>query len=265
MNQAGLIARITEVLGDLPAIAGAFLGGSFGRGAADDYSDVDVFVVVDDPDGIPDVLTELARKVATISPILFSRTLPNARTINAITVDWLRFDLTVVSPAELAYLGRNELKPLLDPLEILQTVPEGSGQPPKPSPEMLLEIVHEFIRVLGLSVVVKGRDDLVVAETGAGLLRDMLIRIMVLENAPQPIRGVLSAKRNLTEPQIEVLKTLPPVEATWLSIFARTKAIGERFLPRARTLAGELGARWPGEFEKATLARLEVNLGLKIR
>ena len=263
MDQAALIARITQVLGDLPGIAGAFLGGSVGRGEADDYSDVDIFVVVGNLDSIPDVLAQLANKAETISALLFSRTLPNARTINAITVDWLRFDLTVVSPVELAH-GRDELKPLLDPLDVLGTLPDASGQPQKPSPETLLEIVHEFIRVLGLSVVVKGRDDLVVAETGAGLLRDMLIRIMVLENEPQPRRGVLSAKRNLTEPQIELLKTLPPLEATWPSIFARTKAIAEQFLPRARTLAGELGASWPAEFEKATLARLEANLGLKI-
>ena len=183
MNQADLIARVTQVLGNLQGVAGAFLGGSFGRGEADAYSDVDVFVVVD-PDVIPDALAQLASKAETISPLLLSRTLPNARTINAITVDWLRFDLTVVSPAELAYVGRDELKPLLDPLDILETLPEQSGQPPNPSPETLLEIVHEFIRVLGLSVVVKGRDDLTVAENGVGLMRDMLIRIMIPRKRP---------------------------------------------------------------------------------
>ena len=64
--------------------------------------------------------------------------------------------------------------------------------------EGLVEIVNEFIRVLGLSVVVNGRDDVVTAQTGTNLLRDMLIRIMAFENGAQPQRGVLSLKRNLT-------------------------------------------------------------------
>jgi predicted nucleotidyltransferase len=264
MNQADLIARITKVLGGLERIGGAFLGGSFGRGETDDYSDVDVFVVVTNAEDIPIVFTELTNNVGKVSPILFSNVLPNARTINSITMDWLRFDLTVVSRAELVQVARDQLKPLFDRLAVLETLPATSPQRPNIPPKALLDIINEFIRVLGLSVVVKGRDDLIVAQTGTNLLRDMLIRIMVLENGPQPQRGVLSLKRNLTQHQIATLKSLPLLEATWSSIFGRTKAIAEQFLPRARALAEELGAAWPQEFERVTLAHLEEKLGLKI-
>ena len=264
MSQADLIAQITKMLSALERIGGAFLGGSFGRGEADDYSDVDVFVVAANAEDIADVLTELADNVAKVCPILFSNVLPNARTINSITVDWLRFDFTVVSQAELAHFARDQLEPLFDRLAVLETLPATSAQPPKLPPKALLDVINEFIRVLGLSVVVKGRDDLIVAQTGTNLLRDMLIRIMVLENGPQPRRGVLSLKLNLIPDQIEVLKSLPPPDATWSSVFGRTKVIAEQFFPRARPLAEELGAVWPEEFERVTLAYLENEIGLKI-
>src|SRR4051794_36326477 len=103
MNQADLISRITHALGDLERIDAAFLGGSFGRGEADDYSDVDVYVVVAASDTIPAMLGELANGTAEVAPIVFSQVLPNARTINSITTDWLRFDFTIVSRAELGY------------------------------------------------------------------------------------------------------------------------------------------------------------------
>ena len=57
-----------------------------------------------------------------------------------------------------------------------------------------------------------------------------------MENAPQPRRGVLALRRELTPDQVAVLLDLPPLDATWPSIYARTKAIAEQFFPRARTL-----------------------------
>ena len=95
----------------------------------------------------------------------------------------------------------------------------------------MLDIVNEFIRVLGLSAVVHGRDDLVVGQTGTDLLRDLLIRIMVLENGPSPRRGVLALGRALTADQRASLLRLPAAEATWPAVFERTAAIAGEFFP----------------------------------
>jgi predicted nucleotidyltransferase len=265
MNQADLITRITTVLSGIDRVGAALLGGSHGRGEADDYSDVDVYVVVSNAEDIAIVLAALTDSVATVAPILFSKPLPNARTINSITTEWLRFDFTVVSGAEMAYFARDQIKPLFDRLNVVETLRATAEHRRNLSAEGLLDIVNEFIRVLGLSVVVNGRDDLIVAQTGMNLLRDMLIRIMTLENAPQPQRGALSLRRSLTPDQYEALLKLPPLEATWSSNFARTVAVAEQFFPRARALAKELGAAWPEEFERVTLAHVEDKLGLKLR
>lgn len=113
-------------------------------------------------------------------------------------------------------------------------------------------------------MVVKGRNDPVVAQTGTNLLRDMLIRTMAMANAPQPRRGVLALQRDLTPEQLAVLLDLPPPGATWASIFARTKAFAAQFFPRARALAEELDAPWPETFERVTRKLLKDRIGLDV-
>lgn len=264
MDQAALIDRIAEALEPLPGLGSAFLGGSHGRDEADAYSDVDIYVVVADADDIPDLLPRLEQSVDQVSPILFKKVLPNARTINCITTDWLRFDLTVVSGIELAFVAGGAAKPLFDRLGLAEALSVTPVTAPAPTADAILDVVNEFIRVLGLSMVVKGRGDLVVAQTGTNLLRDMLIRVMAMENAPQPRRGVLALRRDLTPDQVAVLLELPPLDATWPSIFARTKAIAAQFFPRARTLAEELDAPWPETFEQVTRKLLRDRIGLNV-
>ncbi|MCE2407650.1 MAG: hypothetical protein J4G19_09160, partial [Pseudomonadales bacterium] len=157
MDQAGLINRIAVVLERLPRLGGAFLGGSHGRDEADAYSDVDVYAVLAEAGDIPDLLPCLEQSIDEISPILFSKVLPNARTINCITMDWLRFDLTVVSKIELAFVAGGTVKPLFDRLGLAEALDTTPARAPEPTADAILEVVNEFIRVLGLSLVAKGR------------------------------------------------------------------------------------------------------------
>src|SRR4029450_13840546 len=116
--------------------------------------------------------------------------------------------------------ARDPLNPLCDRLDVFEKMRATSEHRRNLTAEGLVEIVNEFIRVLGLSVVVNGREDVGTAQTGTNLLRDMLIRVMALENGAQPQRGVLSLKRNLTQAQFAALTNLPPLEGTEPSVFA---------------------------------------------
>ena len=139
MDQAELTDRIVEMLEGLPGLGSAFLGGSHGRGEADAYSDVDVYVVVAEAADIPDVLARLAQSVGEISPVLYSKVLPNARTVNCITMDWLRFDLTVVSGIELAFLAGGQVKPLFDRLGLFEALSAAPAPAPQSSAEAFLD------------------------------------------------------------------------------------------------------------------------------
>ena len=262
MDQGGLTERIAGLLVRLDRVESAFLGGSHGRGEEDAYSDVDVYAVVAEAGHVEPVLREIAGRVGEIAPVLYSKELPNARTINCIARDWRRFDLTVVTATELPFVAGGRLEPLFDGLGVLDRL---ADMPDKtPSAGAVLDMVNEFIRVLGLSVVVHGRDDLVVAQTGTNLLRDLLIRVMVLENGPSPHRGVLALGRALTSDQRAALLGLPAAEATWAAVFERTQAIAGEFFPRARAVATEVGTEWPEVFEEATRLHLEQTLGLRL-
>lgn len=262
MDQTDLIARIADVLEKTPHVGSAFLGGSHGRDEADEYSDVDVYAVVADGEHIAAVLAQIADRVDEIAPILYSKVLPNARTINCITTDWNRFDVTVIGPLEMAVIAGRHIKRLFDDLGIYQSLVEAPPPIREPLPDELKDIVNEFIRVLGLSTVVNGRNDVVVAQNGTNLLRDMLIQVMVLENGPQPRRGVLALQRSLTPSQVESLVKLPALSATWSSVLECTQAIAGEFFPRARALADQLGVTWPEKFERVTRECLEEQLGL---
>ena len=264
MDQQELIDQITTTLEQLSEVGAAFLGGSHGRGESDAFSDIDVYVVVAEAALIHDSFKKLASSVADIAPILYAKKLPNARTINCITDDWLRFDLTVVTGIELGFLAGGQVKPLFDNLEITDAIVSAQPTIRRPSEDEFLEDVNEFIRILGLSVVVKKREDLVVAQTGTNLLRDILIRTMVLENLPQPQRGVLALGQSLTLAQQVALKQLPVAEANWSAIYKSTTAIATEFFPRARHLAKRLNANWPEEFERVTREYLIEEIGLSL-
>jgi UTP:GlnB (protein PII) uridylyltransferase len=103
VNQADLIDRVTNVLSGLPRAGSAFLGGSFGRGEADDFSDVDVYVVVAGPEDIPPMLTELPTIWRRCIRSRF-RTCLNARTINSVT-GMVAPDFTVLTQHEIGYLA----------------------------------------------------------------------------------------------------------------------------------------------------------------
>lgn len=264
MHQQNLIDRLTEFLKRMTEIGGAFLGGSHGRDEADAFSDVDVYAVVTDSENIPDTFKNLANAITGVAPILYSQALANARTINCITDDWLRFDITVVTGFELGFLARGQVKPLFDRLGITDAVMSATQPPYQRSPDDLVADVNEFIRILGLSVVVRHRDDLVVAQTGTNLMRDILIRTMLSENGPHPVRGVLALSRSLTPAQQTELTQLPAAEANWPAIENRTKAIATAFFPRARRLATRLKAKWPDKFEQATKKYLSQEIGFEV-
>ena len=264
MNHQDLIDQITTVLQRHTGVGGAFLGGSHGRNEADAYSDVDVYVVVSDSEIVQDALKTLAVSVSEIAPFVHSKVLPNARTINCITKDWQRLDLTVVTGLELGFIAGGQVKVLFDNLDITDALMSATPAIRQPTADALIDDVNEFIRILGLSAVVRGRDDLVVAQTGTNLMRDILIRTMVLENSPQPQRGVLALSRSLTSNQQAELKNLPAADANWSAIDARTMAIAESFFPRARRLAAKLEADWPEMFEQVTREHLSEEIGLEL-
>lgn len=260
MKQTTLIEHIAGGLRDDKALAGLFLGGSFGRGTEDSYSDID-FIALVEPDAQTATIARWRECLQSITPIVFWRQRGQGNVlVNAITADWLRCDLSVMPPASFTGRARNTVRPLIDRDDRYGSLPE--TLPVKaPDTGKVEFLIGEFLRVLGLLNVVVGRREYVTAVGGTGMLRDHLVSLM-LEAANVAGRGgALHLSKALPEDEMQTLLRLPFPKPERQAVIDANFSIAEQFLPRARALAKQLELSWPNDFEQATLQMLARSLG----
>lgn len=260
--QQSLIDAITRVLSADGRIESAWLTGSLGKGAGDEFSDVDVTVVTPDA-SLEETLRSYSNDTSGIAPVVFSQVV-HGRIVNCVTREWERFDLTFVKPAEYAVMPLAAARPLFNRGTPERTFP--APPPYKTTAPRVLQLSNEFIRVIGLTPVGIGREEFTILQEGVGLLRRMTLDLMLEANGigPQARVGALHMNLFLTQEQRGALQAVPPVGATRESVIAADIALARIFLPLAKKLAAETGAPWPSSFEDATRAHLARTLGAQI-
>src|SRR5580704_6663237 len=262
-DQQSLIGALHLWLEAAPSVQAAWLAGSLGKGGGDQFSDVDLLLLVGDGAHAA-VSNSLAAKLdAVVRPVLVNK-LFGGRVLNIVTDDWQRFDLSLVEAAELARFNAAELTPLFNRSD--HTPPTREEAPYQTPPDALLKLVQEFLRVLGLSVGAMGREEYQLALNGIDLLRRMTMDLMLEENGVSPARrgGALHRNPFLTAEQRAELAALPPLSANRASLIETNGAFAAIFLPRSRRVAAQIGMTWPKDFEAATRRHLERGLGLEI-
>ncbi|AHF84216.1 DNA polymerase III subunit beta [Rhizobium leguminosarum bv. trifolii WSM1689] len=262
MWQEQFIEKIRQVVSGDPRVVGLFLAGSFGKGQADTYSDIDLLAVVarDDQAEFSGAWRQQLEKIA---PIVFWNELgKEERVFNAITDQWQRIDLGVVDEGALKKRSQDSLKPLIDRHGLYDTLPATtpwSG----PNKEYLTYLINEFIRVFGLLAVANGRGEYLLSVAGVDLLRMMLFNLLSEEVERADKGGMLAWSRRLSEEQLDLLATIPPAAPTRQSIIDAHLACASAFLPRARRMAERWEIEWPQRFEDATWRHLEREVGMK--
>ncbi len=258
-EQQALLKRLTAALAADPRVHAAWLGGSLGQDAGDAWSDVDIVVLVEEPNR-PACIADYRATHPGLPPLVLSHVV-YGRVLAAITPDWERFDLSFLTAGELPSQDGAGLKlllgdPALTPPPRIQ-VP-GALQPLGP-------LVTEFLRVLGLAPVAVGRGEWLTMQQGVELLRHMLIDLMLIENeVPPGSRGAKRLNAFLTDDQRAWLEALLPPLAEREALITANAALARQFLARAKPLAAKLGAPWPTAFEDATRRHLKVTLSLEI-
>jgi predicted nucleotidyltransferase len=262
-EQQELLDAIHAALAHDPDVEAAWLGGSLGRGAGDAFSDVDVVVLAGEGQASR-VGMRYAQDVAQIAEPALTNPLFGGRVLNVVTKDWRRFDLSFIEPADLARYDAARLAPLFNRGE--RTPPTAAAAPYGPGPETVLKLVNEFLRVLGLLVVAVGREEWVLAQSGADILRRLTVDLMLEENGVGPVErgGALHRNPLLAGEQRRELEALAPVAANRASVIAANAELAAVFLPRARRLGQRIGMTWPAVFEAATKQHLKAHLGLAI-
>ena len=260
MDQGEFIGYVVSEMIHHTRMRGLFLGGSYGQGTADSFSDIDLIALVE-PDAHEDMIAVWRGILESIAPIVFwNRRGQEKVLLNAITADWLRCDLSLMPPSAFAGRARKSVKPLIDRDGLYETLPESLAEK-GPDPDKVKFLIDEFIRVLGLLHVVIGRGEYLVAVTGAGILRDHLTNLMLEETASAGRGGALHLSKALPPPDMALLLSLPGPKPDRNELIEAHFQIARQFLPRAYGLAARLGLPWPEGFERATLRKLGATLG----
>ena len=233
------------------SIEAMFVSGSVAEGTADAFSDLDLVVVMNQPN-LTALMDEIRAVVDDAEPLVLDYR-RGGHVLCLITEEWHRIDL-VFGGSDSGILDQ-VLIPVFDPDDLY----DGAVSEKAPEPataDDLIKLVTEFLRVLGLSAVVHGRKDVHVGHDGADLLRHSLIELLLME-PPRRVRpGAKKLLPVLTDEQQSVLKDLPPVADHLELLNAYNAAVASAFLPRARQLTETLGGVWPIALERATRAHL---------
>jgi len=203
--------------------------------------------------------------VATIASVVLTNRLSfrSSTVFNQVTADWLRFDVSVITPASLDRYTASTVRPLFDKDDLYSRLRQ-KGEPLAPSGPRIQGLTKEFMRVLGLLPVVLGREEYAVSASGSGLIRMLLIQLMTEDVAVEDRGGALHLRGLLPDAQLAAIDELPPILATRESAIAVHMAVARLFLPLARDLSKRTGTPWPDALESALRAHLDSQLGLKL-
>lgn len=254
LDQQALMDQVTTALSADHRIRALLLSGSFGRGTADAWSDVDLIAFVA-PEHREAVMDGWRGTLETITPIVFFNRLPWAPVLNAITDTWLRCDLQVSTPAEARGMTQDRYKVLFDHDGLYAALPP-AGPEPTTEPQKLLGTITEFIRILGLLHVADGRGEYELAVTGTGMLRGLFTTLLIEEMQRGDQGGMLHLSRKIDAERMNLLLALPVAEPNRASVLRANAALARAFFPRAKAFAEMLGLDWPTAFETATRNKL---------
>jgi predicted nucleotidyltransferase len=261
--QRALVAHLESVLAADVRLQSVWLGGSFGRGDGDAWSDIDVIAVVDEEDR-PACLAEYTGARNPVGETVLLMAL-FGRIAHAVRPDWERYDLLFVTPAEFRAYDRRALRPLA-PASLDAPAADIAWPPHQPAPEALVASAQEFLRVLGLLPTAIGREEWLSSQEGAHLLRRMLIEMMIEANGVSRAERGGAKKLNpyLTPSQRASLEALAPPGADREALIAANVALARLFLPLAKEVLAKAGAGWPQALETATRAHLASTLAVTI-
>ncbi|WP_342075384.1 nucleotidyltransferase domain-containing protein [Yoonia sp. SS1-5] len=260
MDHPEIIQTITDAIITKPQIRALFLGGSYGTGMADAYSDIDFVIVT--PEGATDDIAAIWQDAIaqTGEIVLWWDRKPVPVLINAITDDWTRTDVMILKPDQMGAQSQANLRPLFDHDGIHDRLKERPA-PTKPDLKKAKYQFEEFIRILGLLHLVVGRKEYINGVLGVFHLRNLLVDLLIQETDAPHRGGQLHLNRLITDEQKALLVALPPPVADRDQLIAAHLAYAKAYLPRARKRAAKLGIAWPDRFETATWAKLHADLG----
>ena len=250
--QQEYLHKLQSALEVNPAIKAAWRSGSFGRGNADRFSDIDLNLWLDAAD-VDDFRKTTQAWLETMRPLVLFRWMFNDRMANALTADGLRLDLWLHTDAAPA-LDPTRVQVLFDREHMLQMRADNAMPDAAALRSRLLEQIREFWRCIALTPAVIGRDERIVALMGLTIEVNILTEVIITGYGIPRDSGVKRLNPFLPEKlRLEIEEALAFDGLTNSSLVQAHLALARTMQEEGRQLATRHGFDYPVALETAAL------------
>lgn len=250
--QHEFLADLQQKLAADPQIEAAWLAGSFGRGNADRYSDIDLHLLVNDASGFR---AGARAWLEALRPLVLYKVIFDGQMINALTAAGLRIDLWLHASAPAHALDPASHRVLIDRAGALR-LEAPAPAPPDPAQlsATLLAQIEEFWRCIALLPTVIGRRELLVAFTGLNVELTLATDLLLAGYGRTRERGVKVLNAYLGDErraELEAALQLQGLHAE--SLVMAHMALAGVIRAHGPLLAARHGFTYPRELEEAVL------------
>lgn len=251
MHQEYLEAFADKAASDV-RVLGAWLEGSFAKGTADRYSDIDIHLLVAE-ENKETFQHGLESWLSDIQPlVLFKDTFPG-QMMTCITTVGLRVDVWLHT-GDTITLERTQVHLLSAVKGCIQLKEVCGDQESKDVSSVLKQHFNEFWRVLAILPTVLGREEHIAGFMGTTFAVMSLIEILIIGSGKQRDRGVKNINAfvpQVLREEIEDALTIPSINREGIAkAHLRLAAIMQRYGPG---IAKQHGVVYPLALEKAVL------------
>lgn len=257
----GACGALFEACEDDPEILAAWVGGSLARDTADDWSDIDLNLLVAHPEEFGRGITEWFAR--TMPAVLADEITGVPGGFIFVTPDWVHIDVIVHGSQDFSQ-AEFPARVLLDPHGLLRDIP-ASDEQMVGAPYLPHDQIRLYLYFMGVTVTVIHREEWLALAQGAAGFRDaLLIPLMLAENGVRKTDGAKRLNRYLTAEQIAAVQAIPPIGSDPQQLIRVHAAIAREYLGRGHRLATELDEAWPTALERASLDLWRRELGIDL-
>ncbi len=172
-----------------PRIRAVWLAGSFGKGIADRWSDIDAHLLID-PTALDEFRESVEAWLSEIRPLVLLRLMFDGQMVNAMTDEALRLDLWLHS-GESAQVTEGQTRVLFAEKGVLTWQPDpGGALTQEAAAAELQRAIPEFWRCIAMLPVAVGRDEKLVGAAGNFLIVLLLTDALSVGSGRRKDRGV---------------------------------------------------------------------------
>lgn len=243
-----------------PAIKAAWLTGSYGRGNADRYSDVDLNLLLNSAD-VESFRQGTKAWLDGVRPLVLFNWMFNDRMANCLTADGLRLDLWIHT--DTPTLDESRVTVLLDRERALQFGAAPSAPDPNAQKGRLVGQISEFWRCIALTPVAIGRDERLVSLFGITIEFNILSDVIISGYGIARDSGVKRLNPFLPEELRAKIEDAVNFDGLTIPSLIRANfALARIMQEEGRKIAAQLGFEYPAAVERAALDYTKEELAL---